>query len=321
MAPRSNPDRVPPTAPLIVRHPANPILTAADMPFDAECVFNCGVTVHNNQVVMLVNAWDSEWVPGFYVARSDDGVRFTVSPRKWIGPLNEPLYRQTDGIFDTRITQIDGWYYITYNTSNHLGGRIRLARTHDFESLEDMGFITQPDHRNCVLFSEKIDGAYVRLERPNINDCGDIYISYSPDLIHWGRTKLLLARFTRYWEHAKIGPGCPPIKTPQGWLCIYHGVRQGMNGFTYQAGCFLLDLKDPSRIIGKMNKVLLSPRELYERVGITANVVFPTGAIQFGDNPDELKIYYGCADTCMGLATASISRLVDECLRSPWKPY
>lgn len=306
---------------MIERYAGNPVVTAADMPVDAECVFNCGVAVHDQKVVMLVNAWDKEWVPRFFVGYSSDGIRFQVSEKNMVQPPDEYPYAQTDGIFDTRITRIEEWYYITYNTSSRLGGRIRLARTRDFKSLEDMGFITAPDHRNCVLFPEKINGSYVRLERPNVNDCGDIYISYSPDLIHWGRTNLLLERGTRYWEHAKIGPGAPPVKTDEGWLCIYHGVRQGMNGYTYQAGCFLLDLEDPGRIKGKMRGVLLSPAEPYERTGITPNVVFPTGAVVFGADPDELKIYYGCADTCMGMAKASISRLVDECLQSPWKPY
>jgi len=191
-----------------------------------------------------------------------------------------------------------------------------LARTTDFSSLETIGFIAGPDHRNCALFPERIGGCYVRLERPHGESEGDIYIGYSPDLIFWGCTKLLLEKNTRYWESAKVGPGAPPVKTEQGWLVVYHGCRQSVNGYTYQMGCMLLDLEDPSRIIGKMNEPLMSPEEYYERVGLVSNVVFPTAVIRHG-GPDEIKVYYGAADTCIGLATGSVSELVRLCLENP----
>ncbi|MGB9620549.1 MAG: glycoside hydrolase family 130 protein, partial [Armatimonadota bacterium] len=228
---------------------------------------------------------------------------------------HEYPYVPHEGIFDTRITPLDGVYYVMYNVASRLGTRIMLARTTDFSSLETIGFIAGPDHRNCALFPEKIGGYYVRLERPHGESEGDIYISYSPDLIYWGRTKLLLEKNTRYWESAKVGPGAPPLRTDEGWLVIYHGVRKGMNGYTYQMGCMLLDLDDPSRIIGKMNEPLMSPEQYYERVGIVPNVVFPTAAIRHG-GPDEIKVYYGAADTCIGLATGSISEILALCLNN-----
>lgn len=298
---------------LVQRHATGPVLTVNDIPERANCVFNSGAVVHDGQIVMLVNTWVSDWTPRFLVGRSADGVRFTVSDRSMVLPPHEYPYVQHEGIFDTRITPLEGWYYITYNVASRLGGRIMLARTRDFAEIETLDFITGPDHRNCVIFPERIDGQYVRLERPNINDAGDIYISYSPDLIHWGRTRLLLERNTRYWESAKIGPGAPPIKTDKGWLCIYHGCRESMNGFAYHAGAMLLDLADPARIIGKLRDCLMWPQEDYERVGNVNNVVFPTAALVHGA-PDELKIYYGAADTCIGLATASVSELVEACL-------
>ncbi len=299
---------------LIRRYPGNPIITVDDIPERANCVFNSGAVVCGNEVVMLINTWVGDWTPKFVVARSDDGIKFTVSGRNMVCPPMEYPYNQHSGIFDTRITPLEDWYYITYNVASHLGGRIMLVRTRDFTEIEELGYITQPDHRNCVLFSEKINGDYVRLERPNVADAGDIYISYSPDLIHWGRSKLLLERGFRYWESSKIGPGAPPVKTDKGWLVIYHGCRESMNGCQYNAGCMLLDLADPSRIIGKLRDCLMWPEEVYERVGQVNNVVFPTAALSHG-KPDELKIYYGAADTCIGLAQASISELVDACLQ------
>lgn len=297
-----------------VRYKDNPILTVDDIPERANCVFNSGAVVAGDEIVMMVNTWTSDWTPKFFVGRSRDGIHFTVEPRNVVVPPQEYPYVPHEGIFDTRITLLEGWYYITYNVASHLGGRIMLIRTRDFVDFEELGFITQPDHRNCVIFPEKINGSYARLERPNVGDSGDIYISYSPDLIHWGRSKLVLQRNTRYWESAKIGPGAPPLKTDKGWLCIYHGCRESMNGFQYNAGCMLLDLEDPSRIVGKMRDCLMWPTELYERVGQVDNVVFPTAALVFGDDPDELKLYYGAADTSVCLATASMAALVEKCL-------
>ena len=300
---------------LIVRESANPIVTVADLPFRGQCVFNSGAVVVGDQIVMLVNAWDAEFVPRFLAARSRDGVRFEVQDRDLIEPPREYPYQPDTGIFDTRITPLAGAYYITYNTyAPGAGGRIRLARTTDFETIEDLGFLTGPDHRNCVLFPEKIDDAYVRLERPHgQGDLGEIFISYSPDLEHWGRTKILLQKGARYWESAKIGPGAVPLRTPEGWLVLYHGCREHMNGLMYSMGCMLLDLEDPSRIIGKMQECLMWPEEPYEMNGNCPMVVFPTAVIAHGE-PDELKIYYGAADRTMCLARVLQSRLIERCL-------
>ena len=299
------------------RYEGNPIITVEDIPGGAACVFNSGFAVVGDEVIGLINVWDREWIPRFLVGRSRDGIHFEIAPRNMVVPPEEYPYVQHEGIFDTRITPIDGVYYVTYNVASRLGGRIMLARTTDFSEIETVGFISGPDHRNCVLFPERIGGCYVRLERPmGEGGIGDIYISYSPDLIFWGKTKLLLEKNTRYWESAKIGPGAPPVKTDEGWLVIYHACRLGMNGYIYQMGCMLLDLEDPSVIRGKMNECLMSPEEYYERVGIVSNVVFPTAALRHG-GPDELKIYYGAADTCIGLAVGSVSELVELCLAGP----
>lgn len=299
------------------RYENNPIITVDDIEGGAACVFNSGFTVHNGEVVGLINVWDREWIPRFFVGRSKDGIHFEVGTGNMAVPPQEYPYVPHEGIFDTRITPLDGVYYVTYNVASKLGGRIMLARTTDFASIETLGFISGPDQRNCAIFPEKIGGYYVRLERPmGEGGIGDIYISYSPDLMFWGKTKLLLEKNTRYWESAKIGTGAPPVRTDEGWLVIYHACRLGMNGYIYQMGCILLDLEDPSRIRGKMNECLMSPEEYYERVGIVSNVIFPTAALRFRD-PDELMVYYGAADTCIGLAFGSVSELVDACLANP----
>ena len=310
----TDPD-IQPQAPLIERHPGNPLIRPADLPFRAQCVFNSGAVLVGDEIIMLLNAWDAEWTPRFLVARSGDGIHFDVGRRNMLQPPREYPYRPDTGIFDTRITPLEDAYYITYNTyADGAGGRIRLARTQDFETLEDLGFITGADHRNCVLFPEKIGGQYARLERPNGQlGLGEIFLSYSPDLVFWGRTRLLLQKGGRYWESAKIGPGPAPLRTQSGWLVIYHGCREHMNGLTYNIGCMLLDLENPGRIIGKMRECLMWPEEPYELTGNCPGVVFPTAALLHGE-PDELKIYYGAADTTMCLARARLGDLVDRCL-------
>ncbi len=305
----------------LTRYEGNPIITVEDIPDGAVCVFNSGFAIMGDEVVGLINVWDREWVPRFLVGRSKDGVHFNIDPRNMVVPPKEYPYVQHEGIFDTRITQLEGWYYVTYNVASRLGGRIMLTRTKDFQEIETLGFIAGPDHRNCTIFPEKIGDRYVRLERPmGEGGIGDIYISYSPDLMFWGKTKLLLEKNTRYWESAKIGGGAPPVKTDEGWLVIYHACRQGMNGYIYNMGCMLLDLEDPSKIRGKMNECLFSPHEYYERIGIVDNVTFPTAAL-IRDDPDKLWVYYGAADTCIGLAFGSVSELVAACLSSPFKGY
>ena len=207
---------------MLQRCEQNPIITVNDIPGGAACVFNSGFALYEDGVIGLIHAWDREWVPRFFVGRSKDGVKFEIEPKNMIVPPDEYPYVDYEGIFDARITQLEGVYYITYNVASRLGGRIMLAKTTDFSSLETMGFIAGPDHRNCAIFPEKINGDYVRLERPQGRSEGDIYIAYSPDMIHWGRTKLLLDTYTRYWESAKVGTGAPPVKTDEGWLVIYH---------------------------------------------------------------------------------------------------
>ncbi|NJL30490.1 MAG: glycosidase [Phycisphaerales bacterium] len=298
---------------LLSRHPENPIVSPTDIPGGAAAVFNSGVVHRHDRFIMLVNLWDRQWRPRFHAAFSHDGVHFQIQSQPLILPPEEYPYVKHEGIFDTRLTWIEDWCYITYNVASRLGGRIMLARTRNFHEVETMGFITAPDHRNCVLFPRKINGMFARLERPNVDGAGDIYLSYSPDLIHWGQTVLVLERNRRYWESAKIGPGAPPLWTEQGWLCFYHGARQGMNGYIYNGGVMLLDQNDPSRIVGKCDEPVLMPETDYERQGITPNVVFPTAAIM-PEKDGQIWVYYGAADTSMALAIGDLSTLIAACL-------
>jgi beta-1,4-mannooligosaccharide/beta-1,4-mannosyl-N-acetylglucosamine phosphorylase len=294
------------------RYEGNPLLSPEILPKPASAVFNSGVCLFEDRFVMLANIWDNEWRPSFHVAWSDDGISFEVCPEPAVKPLTSYPYVQHEGIFDTRITPIEGRFLITYNMASHLGTRIRLCATDDFQSFEDLGFITAPDHRNCVIFPRRVGGRYLRLERPNVGEAGDIYLSESPDLIHWGRAELVLEKGFRYWASAKVGPAAPPIETDEGWLVLFHAARKSMNGYFYSAGCMLLDPEDPTKVIGRMNSTLMMPEEPYEQNGLCPNVVFPTGVVNPGGE-DGLMIYYGGGDRTMNLAFASKSLLIAAC--------
>lgn len=307
---------------LVRRYGENPIITIDDFRYKAHRVCNSGfVEDGEGGVIGLIYVSDREIRPHMHYAHSADGIHFDIDEDRSLCFLPDefPYKDRIEGIYDPRITRIEDWYYITHNTgSEGFGTRISLHRTRDFRTVEPMGFISPPDNRNCVLFPERINGDYVRLERPHgLASEGDIYISFSPDLIHWGRHQLLYPRNYRRWESVKVGAGAPPIKTEAGWLAVYHAARGGCSGHTYSAGCMLLDLEDPTKIIGKMDEYLFQAEAPYELTGLTSHVVFPTGLVRHGEG-DELKIYYGAADWSIALATARESDLVEACLSNPY---
>jgi beta-1,4-mannooligosaccharide/beta-1,4-mannosyl-N-acetylglucosamine phosphorylase len=196
-----------------------------------------------------------------------------------------------------------------------------------------------PDNRNQVVFPERIDGRWVRLERPMHDYGGDamgagrygIWCSFSPDLTHWGDTRFVCDGTGMAEAGVKIGPGAPPIRTAAGWLCIIHTVAdvagpERKRGWEdrwmkqYSAGALLLDLDDPSRLVAIAPGPLLSPFESfpYERIGFRNDVIFPSGVTVEstpGGGPTELRVYYGAADACVAMASAPLDDVVDFVLR------
>lgn len=303
------------------RYEANPILTARDFPRPVNSVFNAGAAKHGDEYVLLNRVEDLEGLSCLWVARSQDGLHFTPDPQPAMVRATEGHYATYEeyGIEDPRITRIDGVYYITYTCYSRYAPCVGLARTSDFRTFERMGIITLPQNKDVVLFPEKVGGRYARLDRPSIvvGKCdvgGDIWISYSPDLLHWGDPRPVMhPRKGGRWDNKKIGAGAPPIKTEQGWLEIYHGVRETGSGVLYRLGAVLLDLEDPSRVIGRAAEPVLSPAATEDFLGDVMNVVFTCGAILEDDG--EIKIYYGAADQVMCLATAPVDEVIALCLR------
>jgi predicted GH43/DUF377 family glycosyl hydrolase len=300
---------------IVKRYEKNPILTADDMPFACSGIYNSGVVKFDGKYLMLCRVESIDITNYFIPAISEDGYHFKVRKKPIDLPEDEEFKKYTNQmIYDPRITEIDGVYYICFAAHSSYGVRIGMFKTEDFEKFEFCGFISEPDNRNGVLFPEKIGGLYARLDRPILpDDHGDIWVSYSPDLVFWGRSKCIFTHGTHGgWFWKKIGAGAAPIKTKKGWLEIWHGVHV-MAGYqyVYHLGAMLLDLKDPSKIVARAKAPILSPREPFERVGLTSNVVFTSGAILEEDG--EVKIYYGGADTVQCVATARLEDLIDAC--------
>src|ERR671919_707718 len=183
---------------------------------------------------------------------------------------------------------------------------------HDFKTFVQLENAFLPFNRNGVLFPRKVAGSYAMLSRPSDNGhtpFGDIYYSESPDLVHWGRHRHVMAPIAWTWQSTKIGAGPTPIETDAGWLVLYHGVLTSCNGFVYSMGAALLDLQEPWRVGARGSDYLLAPHALYEQVGGGANVVFPCAALVDRD-ADRLSIYYGGADTVVCLAHGHLSEVL-----------
>lgn len=303
--------------PKVQRYARNPILTGRDFPAGAgiKRVFNSGVIKTRGRYVMACRVEDAALRNRIWIADSSDGYHFEPRPAPAELPHSNPEFAEyTAGMYyDPRITEIDGVFYLMHAAHSGHGCRLSLLRTRDFDDFEWIGHVSETDNRNGVLFPEKIGGLYARLDRPNTGgNFGDIWVSYSPDLIFWGKSRCVLRNQRVRWAWAKIGPGAVPIRTPRGWLNVFHGVRtQCAQHYVYQLGVCLLDLEDPSRVVGFSEEAILEPEEPYELVGQTPSVVFTSGAVVEPDG--EIKLYYGGADTVQCVALTSVDALLELC--------
>ncbi len=154
----------------------------------------------------------------------------------------------------------------------------------------------------------------MRLDRPIGKNVSSMWVSYSKNLVDWGKSELLMTPRPGMWDSFRIGASVPPIKTKYGWLEIYHGVKTTVAGPIYRIGTVLLNIKQPHKVVARCNKPILSPREDYERIGDVGNVVFACGAVV--EDTGEIKVYYGAADTCVCVATANFNNLIEATLNS-----
>ena len=307
--------------PIVTRYQGNPILTKKDVPYPVATVYNAGVVKHEGRYVMLFrsNLQNGRSIIGR--ADSDDGYSFQVAPAPFLTPSNNPQFAEYEewGVEDLRICPCEGEYMLTYSAYSRHGVRIALARTKDFQEVERVALITQADMRNVVIFPQKFKGRYVRLDRPHSEiSPWSTWISYSPDMVHWGDSKILIKPVHYHWDEMKVGPGPQPIKTNDGWLQIYHGVYQTMSGTVYRLGVALHDLDDPAHLRGVSDRWILEPEAPWETSGYVPNVVFSCGVVPEDDG--TIKLYWGGADTVMCVGTALLDDLVQLCLSDTRPP-
>lgn len=299
---------------LLVRHPANPILSAADWPYPAHTVFNAGATLlRDGTTLLLCRVEDRRGHSHLCAARSANGIDgWVVDEQPTLLPDPEHYPEELWGIEDPRITFVDelGRYAIAYTAFSKSGPGVALALTDDFRSFERYGLVMQPEDKDAALLPRRIDGLYALVHRPMHDSGAHVWISYSPDLRNWGGHKLLLAaRKGAWWDANKVGLSPPLIETPRGWLMLYHGVRHTAAGCLYRLGLALFALEHPEHCLARGDSWIFGPEAPYERSGDVGNVTFPCG-YTIGADGDSLRIYYGAADTSVALATASIAGLL-----------
>ena len=306
---------------IVQRYDKNPILTPEDIPYPVATVHNAAVAKYRGKYVMIFRSHRRNGRSILGLAESDDGFNFVPRSQPFMVPAAEGVFAEYEafGVEDPRLCLLNGQYLITYSAYSRHGVRIGLARTRDFEKVERISLITEADMRNVVIFPERFNGRYARLDRPHSEIAPwAIWISYSPDLVHWGDSKLIMKPVQYHWDEMKLGPGATPIRTRRGWLHIYHGVFRTMDGSVYRLGVALHDLHDPSHILGVSDSWILQPEDPWELTGYVHNVVFTCGAVCEDDG--TVKIYWGAADKVMCVGTANLEELVDLCLTDSRPP-
>ncbi|MCQ6963266.1 glycosidase [Methanolobus chelungpuianus] len=300
---------------LFKRYEKNPILRADDWPYPANSVFNPAAALVDGDTLLMVRVEDHRGFSHMTVARSENGYDDWVIDDHPTFPADPENYPEEQyGIEDPRITYIeeqDAWAvaYTAYSESGPLTG---LAMTKDFRHFDRIGATLPPENKDAALFPVRFGGRWAMLHRPvsSISNAkSNIWISFSPDMKYWGEHQVLLyAREGGWWDANKIGLSPQPIYTDEGWLIMYHGVRATTSKISYRLGMALLDLGDPRKVICRSDGWIFGPRELYERTGDVNDVVFPCGWLR---QNNEIRLYYGSADTYVSVATARLSDLLD----------
>jgi predicted GH43/DUF377 family glycosyl hydrolase len=299
---------------LFTRYSLNPILTAKDWPYSINSVFNAGATLlPDGSTLLLCRVEDRRGHSHLCAARSANGVNnWAIDTEPSMPALPEQYPEEVWGIEDPRVTFVPelNQYAVVYTSYSRGGPGVSLALTKDFRAYERFGVIMTPDDKDAALLPRRINGFWALIHRPRTPLGAHIWISYSPDLRHWGSHKLMLeARRGAWWDANKIGMSPPPIETPRGWLMIYHGVRRTPSSSIYRLGLALFDLEQPEKCLVRGDSWMFAPEEEYERRGDVQDVVFPCGYTIAPDG-DTINLYYGAADSSIALANGSIRSLL-----------
>jgi predicted GH43/DUF377 family glycosyl hydrolase len=300
---------------LFRRHPGNPILTADAWPYPVNAVFNPAAAQLGETTVVLARVEELTGLSHLTVARSANGIDgWSIDSEPLLAPVDGIASEQW-GFEDPRVVfvpELERWV-ITCTAYGPAGPAVFLATTEDFTTVTRYGIVRQPDDKNAALLPYRIDGKWILFHRPRTvygGAHGEILLSRSPDLVSWSAPEQVLRpRTGGWWDSLRIGIGPPPLRTAHGWLLIYHGVKETVAGSIYRVGLALTDLEDPTRVLGRAPQWVLAPLAPYERTGDVPNTIFPCGLVH-DEATDEVRLYYGAADTSICVATARLADLV-----------
>lgn len=303
---------------VVWRSSRNPIIPRDLIP-SSNSIFNSAVVPYRDEFRGVFRCDDKRRMMQLHSGRSADGVHWEIDDERIRFEPAEGVEPMPWGYgYDPRVCLIEDRYVVTWCNSYAGWPTIGVGYTDDFETYYQMENAFLPFNRNGVLFPRKIDGRYAMLSRPSDRGhtpFGEIYVSESPDLVHWGRHRLVM-RPSGGWQSTKIGAGPIPIETTEGWLLFYHGVLTSCNGFVYSMGAALLDLDQPWKVIARTEPYLLHPKALYEQIGDVPNVVFPCAALTDATT-GRIAIYYGAADTVTCLAFCHVDEVAEFTKRNP----
>lgn len=294
---------------IVWRYDHNPVIPRDLLPC-SNSIFNSAVVPFNGKFAGVFRVDSKAREMQLYAGFSTDGLNWEIDPE----PIRFICEDKEIGTFvygyDPRVCWIEDRYYITWCNGYH-GPTIGMAYTFDFKEFYQLENAFLPFNRNGVMFPGKINGKWVMLSRPSDNGhtpFGDIFLSHSNDLIHWGQHRHVMST-KGGWQSTKIGAGPIPIETTAGWLLFYHGVLTSCNGFVYSMGAALLDLDQPWKVLYRTHPYLLSPQKQYECVGDVPNVVFPCAALTDAAT-GRIAIYYGGADTVTCVAFTQVDEMI-----------
>jgi beta-1,4-mannooligosaccharide/beta-1,4-mannosyl-N-acetylglucosamine phosphorylase len=297
---------------LFTRYKGNPILTPENWPYPANAVFNPAAVKLNTETLLLVRVEDMRGFSHLTVARSADGLtNWQIDPKPTL-EADQSSREEKWGLEDPRIVWLEEQkqFGITYTSFSEGGPVVSLAITKNFRTFARLGALLPPEDKDACLLPRRVRGRFALIHRPIVRGEAHMWISFSPDLKHWGDHRTLIRTRSAYWDGHRVGLACQPIETPHGWMVFYHGVRVTTAGAIYRVGLALLDLDEPWKVLRRSDEWVLGPREFYERVGDVGDVVFPSGAIIHKET-NQLSLYYGAADCTVAVATANLTDVLE----------
>ncbi len=301
---------------LFQRYENNPVIEPVNWPYPINSVFNPAATIVDDEVILLCRVEDLRGFSHLTVARSKDGLSGWIIDEKPTMVPDHSTHEERWGLEDPRIVWLEEQkqYAITYVSFSEGGPVVSLAITKNFKTFARLGGLLPPEDKDACLFPRRFNGRFALIHRPIVRGEAHIWISLSPDLKHWGDHRILLRTRHAYWDGARIGLGCQPIEIPEGWLLVYHGVRQTTANQIYRTGLALLDKDEPWRVLRRGEEWVLGPRAMYERIGDVGDVTFVTGGVV---KENKMLAYYGAADDKIAVAVADIDRIREYIMSCP----